>query len=164
MPLWLSVLKSKVTSNREHSSLRRMATALKIPLGKLTNWIAAGIYPGDKIIKKLADKHGMSSDDTDALKQMIIESNTLPHTLVSRLTGIPTSSLSDWMIHGRQPHLSNLHKLATWLHIPIEAALIDADTVHDPEVKIVAALTNLTTDQKQQLAEQIENMLSGKQP
>lgn len=160
MPLWAEILRAKLPDNNEPASIVTELKKLKIRLSVVSKWIINDEFPPDKIILKLAEHYKVPAAEPDKLKQAILTSETLTNRILGAISGVAFSSLGDWLIHKKQPHIKNLNKLSEWLNVPVTALLLEnAKSVYDPEVRIVQLLEKLTPEQQQQIVNQMETMI-----
>ncbi len=79
---------------------------------------------------------------------------------LAREIGVPTQTLNDWLIMGKKPHLKNLIRISEWSETPLPALLLDIDNKKERMIlRMILLMKKLTSDQLQQILNQMEQMI-----
>lgn len=86
-----------------------------------------------------------------------LENTELSQREIARATGIPPTTLNEWLLSGVKPHVKNLIRLSEWSGYPVPALLVD--TENNLAERIILLMHYLSDDQKQQIVNQMERMI-----
>ena len=86
-----------------------------------------------------------------------LENTELSQREIARATGIPPTTLNEWLLSGVKPHVKNLIRLSEWSGYPVPALLVD--TENNLAERIILLMHYLSDDQKQQIVNQMEQMI-----
>lgn len=95
----------------------------------------------------------------EQLLRHTIDNSGLSLRDVGREIGVPATTLNDWLISGNRPHLKNLVRISEWSGHSVPALLADTDSDNLDE-RIILLLQTLTTEQKQEVLEQIAAIIT----
>lgn len=76
--------------------------------------------------------------------------------------GVPATTINDWLVLNKKPHLKSLEKVAVWADLPLSTML--ADIQHPDDLKIIELIQQLTPDQKLQIVLQMRYLIAHPAP